>query len=272
MNSFFMKRFFTYPVLLFILSGFFIPSDKGVAYRYIKHNLSRGEVIEYRVHYGLINAGEATMEISDKLFRVNDRVCYKINVFGRSTGMFDMMLKIRDNWGTYLDTAAVVPHKFYRQIEEGKYRKHEVTEFDHAHKKAFVQTYNYKESKWRDKKEFSTLDNIQDLVSGYYFLRTIDFSKVKEGDILRMDVFFEDEMYDFKVRYLGIETLKTKIGKKEALVLSPIMPKNGLFDGENSIKVWLTNDPDKIPLKIKASMFVGAVEIDIKGYKGKRAH
>ena len=45
------------------------------------------------------------------------------------------------------------------------------------------------------------------------------------------------------------------------------MPKNSLFDGENSIKFWLSADQYKIPLKIKADMFVGAVEIDITNYK-----
>ena len=45
------------------------------------------------------------------------------------------------------------------------------------------------------------------------------------------------------------------------------MPENKLFDGENSIKVWLSDDINKVPLKIRANMFVGAVEVDITDFK-----
>jgi len=56
-------------------------------------------------------------------------------------------------------------------------------------------------------------------------------------------------------------------GHYDALVMSPVMPDNKMFDGENSIKVWLSDDQYKIPLKIKAKMFVGAVEVDIIEYQ-----
>ena len=79
--------------------------------------------------------------------------------------------------------------------------------------------------------------------------------------------FLEDSTYHLKVRYLGPEKLKTKFGVINAFAIEPIMPKNKLFRGENSIKGWFSDDKYKIPLKIKAEMFVGAVEIDITGYE-----
>ena len=48
------------------------------------------------------------------------------------------------------------------------------------------------------------------------------------------------------------------------------MPSNGLFDGENAIKLWLSDDRNRVALKIQAEMFVGAVEIDLKHYQGLR--
>jgi len=63
------------------------------------------------------------------------------------------------------------------------------------------------------------------------------------------------------------EKLKTKLGLIDALVLEPVMPENKLFDGGEAIKVWLSDDKNRIPLKIKAEMFIGAVEVDIKSYQ-----
>lgn len=239
-------------------------------YRHIRNgSFEPGEVIKYKVHYGFINAAEGEMIISDQLYDINGRPCYKIDVFGKSTGMFDLFLRIRDNWGTYLDTAAIVSQKFYRIIEEGKYRKHEIVDFDQKANLASVRTYSRKKQQWKPIEKFDTPSNVQDMVSGYYFLRTFDFSKLREGQIINIDAFFDDESYDFQIRYVGKEEVKTKLGKIRSVVFSPIMPENGLFDGEDAIRVWISDDANKVPLKIKAEMFVGSVEIDITEYKKK---
>ncbi|UII29019.1 DUF3108 domain-containing protein [Fulvivirga maritima] len=251
---------------LIILSGWLV--YKGQAdYRTISNeSFKPGEVIEYTAHYGFVHAAKGKMVISDEIYSINNRPCYKIDVYGESIGMFDMFLRIRDNWGTYLDTSSIVTHKFYRVIEEGKYRKNEIVEFDHSKKKAKVKTFDNKKQKWRSPEYYEVPANIQDLVSGYYYLRVLDFDKYKKDDIITVDAFFDKELYNFKVRYLGKETVKTKLGKIKSIMLSPIMPENSLFDGENSIKVWISDNENKVPLKIKADMFVGAVEIDILSY------
>lgn len=226
-----------------------------------------GEEIHYKVHYGFVNAASARMVISEKLHYMNGKPCFKIDVYGESIGMFDLFLRIRDNWGTYLDTSRVEPQRFYRHIEEGKYRKHEIVDFDHPDRQARVRVFSNSEQKWKPAEKFSVPDQVQDLVSGYYYLRTLDFTRLKEGDIIRLNAFFDKEVYDFKIRVVGREEVKTKLGVIRSIVISPIMPENSLFDGENSIRVWISDDINKVPLKIKAQMFVGAVEVDIESFE-----
>jgi hypothetical protein len=232
--------------------------------RVINQSFTTGEVLEYRVHYGIINAGEATIDVSPSLYKINNRVCYKVNVFGRTTGVFDWTLRIRDTWRSYIDTAAFVPQRFYINIQEGRYRKEETVYFDHT--KHTVQSVEVNS----DTKEFKIPPNVQDIVSGYYYLRTIDFDQLKEGTVINVDAFFDDEFYDFKIKYLGKEEIKTKFGKINTVVITPIMPTNSLFKGENPIRVWISDDTNKVPLKVEADMVVGAVAMDLKGYKGLR--
>ena len=78
------------------------------------YSFKTGEKLEYRLHYGMVNAGEAILEVDPQYYSVNDRVCYKINVIGRSTGSFDFFMKIRDQFISYVDTGALVPQKFFR--------------------------------------------------------------------------------------------------------------------------------------------------------------
>lgn len=250
-----------------MVTGMSIYNNKVITTFNGKVPFNKGEVIEYRAHYGFLNAAIAKMVISENVFQINGKNCYKIDVYGKSVGMFDLMLSIDDNWGTYLDTSEMLPQRFWRVLKEGRYRKHEIVDFYQKEQKAEVITYNFKQDKWNEKKNFDIPLKSQDMVSGYYYLRTLDMSKLNKGDVIVIDGFFDNETYNFKIRYLGRDQLKTKIGTYNTHFFAPIMPKNDLFKGENSIKFWLSDDEYKIPLKIRAEMFVGAVELDITDYK-----
>jgi hypothetical protein len=262
-----MRIVFGLLVLLCLLAAFIqngsYPSVKNRAF-------TTGEKLEYRVHYGFITAGEAVITVDEKLYEKNGRTCFRVNVFGRSTPGFDIVLRIRDNWGTYLDTTQMIPHQFYRTIEEGKYRRNEIVYFDHRAKNAEVKVWDRKKNKYKEPKHYKVPNGVQDMVSGYYYLRNIDYSKLKIGEVVSIPAFFEDTLYNFKVKYAGKEMINTKVGDIKAIKIVPLMPENELFEGENAIRVWISDDPNKIPLKIQADMFVGAVEIDIKKYSGLR--
>ena len=228
-------------------------------------NYGPKESFDLRVHYGFITAGEAKVEVSEPLYSVNNKNCVKVTCVGRSSGSFDLVLRIRDTWSTYIDTASKVSQKSTRDIEEGKYRLKEVVQFNYGTSKAIVDWENRHKKKGHDEYAIST--DLQDIVSGAYYLRVVDYDKLKVGDIIEVNSFFDTKLYSMKIRYKGKEKIKTDFGKIDAIKLAPIMPSNGLFEGENSIRLWLSDDKNKLPLKIQADMFVGAVEVDIKGYK-----
>lgn len=230
-------------------------------------SFTKGETLNYKVHYGLINAAEATIVLSDDLHRVNERPCYKATVTGRTTGSFDFFLRIRDTWRSYIDTTSILPQKFFRNIEEGNYRKKETIDFDHERDMAKV------ESRKKDKDApkhgtYKVPDNIQDVVSGFYFLRTVNFDQRRTGEVIPVKGFFDDQVFDMDVVYKGRETVETKAGSIRAIKLVPKMPKNKLFSGENAITVYLSDDRNKIPVLIQAEMFVGSVKVDMYKYQG----
>src|SRR5690554_1528046 len=215
-----MKKILSYIFLFILLSSFSI-GDNG--YRQWQNNsFARGEELKYRVHYGIINAGVATMKVDEGIHYVNGRPCYKVDVYGRTVGVFDFFTKIRDNWGAYIDTAAILPQKGYRNIEEGRYRKYEIVDFDHLRNKAEMSWLDRDTKAVKERKQFETPNEILDLVSGYYFLRTLNFARYKPGDIISLNAFFDEEVYDFKIRYTGKEKLKTAVGEINAILLTPI--------------------------------------------------
>ena len=223
---------------------------------------SNGEELTFKVKYLFFNAAEAKMVTDPNTHNINGRPTYKIDVFGRTLSIFRIFY-VKDNWGTYLDTAKLIPHQSYRHIEEGNYRKHEIVSFDHNKKKADVKLMDRDNKRVVETHSYNIPPNAQDLVSGFYQLRTMKLSHLKEGESVTIKGFFDKETYNLKLIYGGKETISTKIGKFETMIFSPVMPNNKLFSGDFPIKVWITNDKNKIPVKIKANMVVGALDMEI---------
>ena len=244
----------------------FAPAPTGDAPRTV-HNTSfgRGELLKYKIHYGIINAADGEIETSGDLHRVNDRPCYKVSVSGRTTGSFDFFLRIRDTWRSYIDTAGIVPQKFVQDLAESKYRRKEVMDFDHE-----TNTVTVENQKKKEKQTFQTPDNVQDLVSGIFFIRTLDYSNRKLGEQIKVKGFLDGELFDLTVTYRGRETVECKAGTFRCIKLLPRMPENKLFKGEDAIALYLSDDENKIPVLVQAEMFVGAVKLDLYDYRGLR--
>ncbi len=268
-----MKSIASWILLVGILSSF-VTEDR---YRQIKNDtFNKSEHIEYLVHYGMLTAGTATVDVQPKIYTLNDRMCYRVDVVGKSAGFGGALVRIDDTWRTYMDTASFVSHRFYRHIEEGDYRREEVVDFSPLRNNAVLKYEEYgmkddaKKPHTKGKKTFKTPDYAQDMISGYYFLRTIDFSKYKEGEIITISGVLEDVVYSLQIRYKGKEEVKTKFGRIMAHRLAPIMPANQMFSGENSIRFWVSDDKNRVPVRIEADMFIGKVVCEMRDYSNLR--
>ncbi|WP_207758600.1 DUF3108 domain-containing protein [Algoriphagus lutimaris] len=229
-----------------------------------------GEELNFEVSYGWLNLADAKLQINRRSQTQNNRPHYKIDVYGKTKGAATIFGRVNDNWGTYLDTNTIQPSVSYRHIEEGKYRKHEKVFFDQLNNKALVELYEKDNRTLKSVKEYDLPGTVQDLVSGFYYLRTLDLRKLKPGETVLIQGFFDKEIYNIKLIYEGTEKLETEIGEKETYIFSPQLPKNKLFRGEYPVKVWVTKDQNKIPVKIKANLFLGSLNFDIINAKGLR--
>lgn len=244
---------------LFLTSSFVV----GDTYRFIPNtSFKAGEYFEYKVKYGILPVGEAIVEVSPQIYSVNRRACYRVNVFGRTTGLTDIF-HIRNTYRSYLDTSAILPQKFLMSLQENSYKKDQVIVFDHTANSALREQNN-------DKKAFVLPNNIQDVVSGYYFLRTLDFSKMKIGETVAAPMFFDDEIYNMRVKYNGKGVVKTKFGKIDVIKLTPILPQNQMFKGEDAIRIWVSDDGNRVPIRIELEFPVGSASMEIKGYRNTR--
>ena len=230
---------------------------------------TKGETLTFNVSYFLFNAAEAKMVIDDKIHYINGKPTYKIDVYGKTLNLFRLFY-VKDNWGSYIDTAKIIPYRSYRHIEEGNYRKHESIDFDHKDQVASRKLFDRGNEKITDIKTYDIPYQVQDIVSGYYLLRTMNFKGLRKGDKIDIKGFFDEKNYNLKLTYEGKDEISTDIGDFDTHIFSPEMPSNKIFRGKKPIKIWITDDENRIPVKIKASMVVGSINMEIVSAVGLR--
>lgn len=265
-----MRRFPLAIALVFVLAGF-VTHDEPEVYSKVKNeSFTVGEVLEFKMTYGFFTVGKGSAKVHPNYFRYANRQCYKVDVYAKTVGLIDWVADVDDYWGAYIDTMALVPHQFYRKIREGSYKKDEWTYFDHVNRQIQVKTLDNKTGKLKEPKFYEAPHQVRDMIAGFLYLRTLDFSKIHKGDTITIKGFFEDEFYSLDVVYHGKDVTKTKAGKFRTIKLIPVMPDNKLFDGENSITAWFSDDKNRIPVKIDASMFIGSAGVELTSYSGLR--
>ena len=107
------------------------------------------------------------------------------------------------------------------------------------------------------------------MVSTYYYLRDrLDLKNLKIGDEVKVDMFFDEETYGFKLQYLGEETISTDFGDIESLKFRPYVMAGRVFKEKESLTLWVSKDKNKVPLRIKADLAVGSLRADLEAFKG----
>ncbi len=222
-----------------------------------------GEWLKFRIHYGFLNASYATLHVSSKEF--NGVPVYHVVGNGKTTGFASLFFKVDDTYESYFDQETGRPYKFIRNINEGGYTKDIEVNFDYDSETAVLK------DKKNDKKfKFTIQDDIQDLVSAFYYLRNnYNFEDLKLNESIKLNMLYDDDgVFNFKLKYLGKEVLKTKYGKVESLKFRPYVQSGRVFKEQESLTLWVSNDKNKIPVLIQADLKVGSIKASLDGYNG----
>jgi len=221
-----------------------------------------GEYFKFRIHYGLVNAGYATLEIKEAVR--NNRKVHHVVGHGYTVGMAKLFFKVEDYYQSYFDKETGQPYQFVRKIDEGGYTKNQEGFFNQTNNTVLVKDY-----KKKTEKTFAVTENVQDIVSSFYYLRNHPkIDKMTVGEAVVIDMFFDDEIYKFKLKFLGRENLKTKFGTISCMVFRPYVQSGRVFKEEESLTVWISDDENRVPIRIKASLAVGSLKADLDGFKG----
>jgi len=224
---------------------------------YLNTAFKSEEKLQYKVRYGLIKGGEASMTINT--VPMGDTYLFHIKAMAQTTGVVGAMVTIKDIYESYVNIATGFPVKSVRNIRESSYTSYNEVLF--FREEGFLRSL-----KSGDK---PAPDNVLDILSAFYYARRYLFNNtLNKNEIINLYTFFDDEFFPIKVKFKQIETIKTKFGKVKCLLFIPVLGDKSPFKKEEQFQVWVTADENYIPVKIRVQLPVGSLKCDIIDFDG----
>jgi hypothetical protein len=222
-----------------------------------------GEKVNFEIHYGVVQGGVASLEIKADTFRGRD--VYHSIFTGKTTGMIDAVFKVMDIYESYIEPGSGLCIFSRRNIREGRYRKFNEVIFDHySRPDSSILTSDLSGVHVVEK-------NIHDIISCFYYFREHylpDFKNFKRGDLITINTWFTDELYPIRLKYLGTDEIRTKVGRLKCLKFNPVTEVGRLFKTEDDVSFWFTADKNFLPVKVRFDIFVGSFVAEISSYEG----
>jgi hypothetical protein len=217
-----------------------------------------GEKLTYVLHYGIFNAGVAEIMIKPSVKGFNNKNVMNMVGKGRTTGAVDLVFSVRDHYETYLDAKTMEPLKFIRRVDEGGY----LISQDYA----FNPDSNIVTT--QDNKRFDVPKGVQDMISAFYYARTLNFDTAQIGDVYEIPAFVDNKIFNLKLKFAGREIVKLRKGKFKCLKFNPVVQEGRIFKTDNDLIVWVSDDYNKIPILIESKILVGAIKMELTDFEG----
>jgi hypothetical protein len=222
-----------------------------------------GEKVEYNIHYGVVQAGIATLVLKTDTFKGKE-VWHSVFT-GKTIGLAEAIFRLLDIYESYIEPESELPVFSVRNIQEGRYRKYNEVIFDHySRSDSAVLTSDLTGV-------HITQKGIHDILSCFYYFRNHHFpnyNNLRKGDMITVMTWFTDELYPITMKYIGIDEVKTKLGKIKCIKFNPVTEVGRLFKTQEDMTFWFSADKNFLPVKARFDIFVGAFSAEIVSYQG----
>jgi Protein of unknown function (DUF3108) len=226
-----------------------------------------GEKLEYKLYY---NWGLIWIPAGEVIFTVKESDhTYEMKAVGKTYKSYENIFKVNDYFYSKVDKKTLFPKNFVRIVEEGNYRLYDSISFDQARNIAVSYHGKTKESA---KPQIHAVNQcMQDMVSNIYYMRNFQTDDMNKGDKFAVKMFFDKEVFPINVRYDGKEKKDIKeLGKFNTIRIIPDLVEGNVFKKGDHMKLWVSDDKNKIPLLIESPVSVGSIKAVLKSHSGLR--
>lgn len=207
-----------------------------------------GEELSYGAYFGPIRAGYSVMEIKEEV--LDGKAVYSIECVQKTEKAFSVIFRIDDYYKSCVDTSSFSTIFFNKNISEGNYSNN------------LTLTFNGDSVFYSDGRRTEKIKNAKDIFAAIYWMRCQNFNP---GDTLKIPFHSSGKNQEMIVPVSDLQWTTVPMGKFRTLLLTPQVQDEKIFGSEEPIKIWVSVDPQHIPLKIESKLKIGNISFRMEG-------
>lgn len=233
---------------------------------------SSGEEVHYEMYFkwGLLmpRAGQATLSIHDT--RYEGDPAYHYRLLFRTQGMFEKVFPMRDTIDCYFSPAMQLLRS-EKRVDENDYYLIDDLKFSYGNGKTSVRSHRYTPSRTKIDTVIVSEQYMFDMLGATMYLRSLDWDKMKSGDEFPFHVAIGRDRVSISFRYTGqaiVERSETLKYRTRHFFID--IYDEAFTQSKEAAEIWIGDDENHIPIKIRAKLKIGAAEVYYKSSKGLR--
>lgn len=231
---------------------------------------AHGESASFILHYewGAINSDVGHADVRLDSITFNGRKAYKCTMHGRTTRMYDLFFKVREDFSSCFTRDGLVPLKFYRHSLEGSYEAKNTYLYDRTSPEHKIVADLYTSKRGQHSVEIPLTPCTFDLPTLFYFARNMDFDVIEPGKKYPMTFAIDDEVFNVYFILYGRETIKVRgLGTVRTIRFAAKLLEGEVFKGETDMMIWVTDDDNRLPVYFEAPLLVGTAKGRMSSYE-----
>jgi hypothetical protein len=243
-----LKRYALIAIVAFLI---LLASGSGAHAFHFGASYPVPEKLVYDLKWSFIKAGTATLSIEHT---VNGKI--RITSTAVSADWISVFYPVKDMIESIVEGEPPWSSETYRlKTREGRHRKDKEIRFYPEEGKAI-----YIDNRKNKVMEKEVPRGINDPLSAFYRVRTRD---LVPGNSSHVTVFDSKKVYDVEVKVLKKERVKVPAGEFDTILIKPLLTSEGIFARKGEIRIWLTDDEKKIPVRLKSKVKIGHIDAEL---------
>ena len=230
-----------------------------------------GEKMTFTMHYewGTIDSDVGTGTVVLDTVRFNGHKAFHCSVYGKTTRFFDLIFKVREDFDAWFTCEGLRPLKFTRDTHEGRYVAKNTYIYDWESPEPHIVADVYSSSRGQREMQLPLTPCTYDLPSLFFLARNMDIDNIVPGKKYPMTFAIDDDIYNVYFILYGRETVKVKgLGTVRTIKFAARLVAGEVFNGEEDMMIWVSDDDNRIPVKFEAPILVGTASGRLKSYEG----
>lgn len=222
-----------------------------------------GEKVDYQLYFkwGLIMAKAGKVSLSVDKASYQNQPAWQYSLLFRTNGIFERIYRMRDTLACFYTYDNGLLQYSHKHSDDGDYYSVDELAFAYEENRTQIHSKRYTPTRTKIDTTLIAEGNVHDMLSATMYLRSLDWSRLRLGDEQPFLIAVGRDIVHAAFRYEGQQVIDRGEVKYRTRHFYVDVYDEAFTQSKAAGEVWIGDDENHIPIKIRAKLKIGAAEV-----------